>query len=354
MYKEKTEEHIISCYTRICWSFETESLSVHLINWKHSWPKYFYILKIINDGHLDLEYPKLSWVSKTYFTYRNYIVDLCAILTIKHWKLFEYVWILKNCESYNEIYFEQWNQQNLFLPWFKQKNRVNEAIDLNLNISIWPELSFFLDKLISDDKDLKDFLYVSNFYQKALKNSQYDIEISYIDFVRSIEIAWILYPDSLEWENIFEWDLKTIYDDLSTKELKDKFENFHGSTKKFFKKVLNQTTKDTFWSETESTWEDFWLNKLINREKSIKNIYMIRSKYIHEWCSFGSFLLPDKEWLEELTSSWDSNDKTIIIWESFTLLGLERIVREVLLNTYNLDICTPELKEKTSDWKLWL
>jgi hypothetical protein len=70
----------------------------------------------------------------------------------------------------------------------------------------------------------------------------------------------------------------------------------------------------------------------------LQSVYNVRSEYIHSWKSFWDAILPDRIWLEELISTWLPNNKSLKIWLTLSLLGLERVVRNVLLNIFNRDI----------------
>lgn len=330
------EEHIICSYFKICWIYESEAVSIQSMFWNNEWPRYYYVVRLLNDWRHDIINKWQSWVRAVYFSFSWYIEQLCVLLTVKFWKLFEYVWCLKNNNIYNIVDFSQPKLKYNYFPWVRNENRIDIKDEINLTTNVWPFFEEFLEKLKDENEEVNNFVYIASFYQKALINSQYDEEISYIDLVRVIEVYNLVKAEDIWGESIFEGDLKLIYDDLSTDELKWKFESYHWSTKKFYKKILSKLPiGDNFWKSTESNWEHFSLTKIQNIEKSIKNIYQVRSKYVHEWESFHNCLLPNQEWNNEIIHSSPSWNTVLKIWDSFTLLWVERLMRAVLLKFFD-------------------
>jgi len=227
-----------------------------------------------------------------------------------------------------------------FLPWNIQENRVDIEEDINL-VDLWPLIEWLVIQTQKDD-ELCKFLYVISFYHKGIINSQVDVEISYIDFVRSIEILNnIFYNDNIGWEDIFEWKLLRIWNKIKDEEdLAKYFKERNWSTRKFYDTIIDNLVIEDL-HNTKSIWWDFTLKTLNTSDKikkSIKNVYAIRSWYIHSWKSFWCSILPDKTWLNELINWALVSNNKLKIQVTLSLLWLERIVRNVLLNYYNKNI----------------
>ena len=340
---ERYEQHVIYSYTEINWFYlnEESGFSMQLMSTNNNWPKYFYVIRIKNDGCSDLDLkPWNVWPPMLPVNYRLCIENICFLISLIYWKTFSYVGIFSNNSRYHVLDFSQSKLKYDFLPWDKQDNRIDIKKDINL-VKLWPLIKWFF-KQIQEDKKILDFCTVASLYHKGIVNSQIDIEISYIDFIRSIEVLNDIFynNDDLKWEDIYEWKLLQIYNKIKDeKDLAKYFKKIHWSTRKFLDTVLkNLVIKDIH--KTESKWEDFWLQILDSEKikKSIKNAYEVRSSYIHSWSSFWTLVLPDQKWLNELICwDWKWND-SLKIQITLSLLWLERIVRNTLLNYFNKNI----------------
>lgn len=331
------EEHIIYSYTKIFGKYESSNLSIQIVFGSHFWPKYFYVIIIKDNSNLDIN--TQEWNK---WNYRNYIEDLCYSLSLKYWKVFWYLWLLKDESIYKVIDFSQNKLKYWYLPWNTQNNRVDITDELNLYTNIWPFSERILNKLTTWDEKLFKFLDIVYFYHKWILNSEFDIEISYIDFVRAVEISFNFIWISGNWEDYFEWNLLKIYEKIKdNEELSKFFKEQNWSTKKFVNSIINYLPIESdFRKITESKWSDFSLNKIADKGtliKILKNIYSIRSKYMHCWLSFWRFVLPDNNWLNDFIDSQPVYKSGIKIQETLTLLWLERIVRAYLLNIYDLE-----------------
>jgi len=341
MDKERYEEHVVYSYTRICWYYlnEESGFSMQMLHGNNG-PKYFYVIKIKNDGHLDInceEWHTWVWIV---WNYRTYTQSICFLISLIYWKNFSYVWVLGDDWRYNVLDFTQSELYHDFLPWETQSNRIDITEDINL-VTLWPLIEWFF-KQIQEDEKLVNFLYVVSFYHKGLINAQMDIEISYIDFIRSIEILHnIFYNDDVDGEDIYEWKLLSIWNKIKDQEdLAKYFKKTNWSTRKFLDTILDNLVLEEIY-KTESNWESFSLPVLNDLEKikrSIKNAYRVRSWYIHAWESFWKSVLPDRKWLDEVIHwalVWNDSLK---IGVTLSLLWLERIVRNTLLNYFNKNI----------------
>lgn len=338
MKRERYEEHVIYSYTRIYWSYENENtgFSMQILWDKYNWPKYYYVIKIKNEWELDFNCESWHSWAGILENYTYYVEQICSLISLIYWKTFIYLWIFKNYWGYNILDFSQNNLKYDFLPWDIQENRIDIEEDINL-VTLWPLIEWLV-KQIKEDKKIDKFLYIVSFYHKGIVNSQFDVEIAYIDFVRSIEILNnVFYNNDFNWEDIYEWKLLEIWNKIKDNEdLARYFKEINWSTRKFLDTILDNLMIDDLYN-TKSTCNDFSFKALDTYEKikkSIKNIYAIRSWYIHAWESFWSVILPDEKDLNELIYSdisWSSNLK---IGVTLTLLWLERMVRHVLLNYY--------------------
>jgi hypothetical protein len=232
-----------------------------------------------------------------------------------------------------------------YLPWNKQDLRVEWGEELNLT-----KLGLVFEELIQKLQDEENelihiFAKIASFYQKWITNIELDAEISFIDFIRAIEVYNISYPPSWGIEDIFDWKLKQLWDKISwDKDLEDIFIEYHWSTKKFVNTIISFIPEDSdFWGTTESKWEAFCLQKIENIVKTLSKTYAVRSEYIHKWITIWPYVLPNNEWLNELTWSEPVYKSSLKSWETLSLLGLERIVRKVLLEHVKLNRILVEL-----------
>lgn len=340
--KDLYEEHVIYSYTRICGYYENKkngfSLQI-LINYNHfSWPKYFYVIKIKNCEIIDINCDSWNKQFRALGNYNSCIEDICILISLIYWKLFYYLWILKFDWRYSILDYSQNNLKYNYIPWNNKENRIDIKKEINL-VTLWPVIERLLLKIKENNNQIGEFLYVVSFYCKWLFNSELDLEISYIDFIRSIEIlSNIFYQDSLNWDYFYEWDLLKIWEKIKWDEKLEKyFKKINWSTKKFVNVILGNINLFDL-HNIESKWEDFSLKKL-KSEKDLKrvlqNAYTIRSEYIHSWKSFWYSILPDKEGINEIINISSIKNKDLKIWETLSLLWLERIVRETLLNYFN-------------------
>lgn len=333
MPRERFEEHVIASYTRIPWRYESENFSVQMIFDDGYGPRFFYVVRLLNDGHLDSNCEEWSngfWILSSY---SGYVSAVCDILSVLHWKVFEYIWKFKDWETYYTVNFTQPVLKYDYLPWNKQELRTDCDEELNLT-KLGPIFAELVQKLLDENNEvISIFVKIASFYTKWLMNVELDAEISFIDFVRTIEVYNISYPPSGGIEDIFDWKLKLLWDEISwDNELKNIFIEYHWSTKKFVATILKFIPEDSdFWGTTESKWEAFWFQKIENIVKTLSKTYAVRSEYIHKWVTIWPFVLPNKDWLNELTWSEPTYTSSLKSQVTLSLLGLERIVRRVLL-----------------------
>ena len=342
--QSRYEEHVIYSYTRICWIFQWENLSIQKILSDDKWPKYFYVIKIKSSDYSEkwIDFKKdidKNWILKGSFLY---IKNLCFLLSVKYWKVFWYLWLLNNWETYNVVDFSQNNLKYPFLPWNNQEKRVDIKEELNLFTNIWPFSEKILNIMINSDEKLFEFSDIAYFYNKWIINSEFDIEISYIDFIRAVEVSFDFVWINDNWEDFFDDFFMEIYEKIKdNSELCKTFRERNWSRQKFGNSIINNLPIESdFWNSTESKWEHFSLKKVNNKDfliKLLKNVYSIRSDYIHSWISFWRFILPYSDWLNEFINSKPTYVSNLKFRESLTLLWLERIVRAYLLSLDVLD-----------------
>ena len=330
--RERFEEHIIASYTRIPWKYESDILSLQMIFDHDYGPKFFYVVKLSNNGHLDWNCEEWSEWFGILSSYSDYVRAVCNIFSVLYGKVFEYVGKLKDSDTYYTVNFNQPVLNYSYLPWNTQDLRIDYREELNLTKlgRVFDEL---ITKFLANDEKIIILSHIAAFYKKWIVNAELDSEISYIDFIRTIEVYNSYYQVWWSGSEVFDWELKQLWEKIAwDEELETIFMRYHWSTKKFINTILSFIPSESdFWSQTESKWEDFSLPKILNREKSLKKTYAVRSEYLHEWVSMWGCILPDKEGLNETVNAEPVYKTSIKSWVTLSLLWLERVVRRVLL-----------------------
>jgi len=267
-------------------------------------------------------------------SYGNYIENnICILFSVFFWKCIEFHWMFKSEKTYYLPDIPNNNIKYKWLPTNNNNERIDKYVDMNWT-KIWTILEFM------NNKKFNLFLKAWYFYKQALININYDIEIAYIDLIRCIEILSDFTEQKDDSWTFFDWSLKKIYDKIKDdKKLTKFFIKYHWTTKKFYTTILHLLSYESnFWKQTESIRPSFWLLYLKQNRKKIEDIlkrtYDLRSEYIHNWLTFWSFILPEKEWLNELVHSQPvvNEGNKIKIQENLSFLWLERIVRNCLIN----------------------
>ena len=331
---ERFEEHVISSPTNICWIFQSRNFSVSPMFDTQGSGKHFYVIKIKNIWDLDIKIDSTKnkwWLSELHYDYRENILDLCTLFSVLFGKRIEYCWLLKSNKTYwtPTISYEKLKYKKL--PFNDDNERINKYVTMN-----WVYIKDLLK--FNKNKNIDIFFKAWSFYKQALINIDFDVEIAYVDLIRSIDVL----SGSYRWEEIqFDGDLWKIYDKIKwDKDLSKIFREYHWVGKKFRETILNLTKDTNLWTTTECICDPFSLIILDDKQKSevLKNTYNVRSNYIHKWLSFWEYVMPYYNWLEafsDLINSepWKKSKENdcIKIKSTLTFLWLERIVRTCLI-----------------------
>ena len=188
----------------------------------------------------------------------------------------------------------------------------------------------------ADQKHTQSFLLASQFYLRALRNAEQDVEIAYLHLITAAEIL----------SNAHDY----LHNELCNSDLKDTFAiieaEMHNGTDviTFLRGRLRQIKRrvllticgymdDEFFAGTECR-EQFGRLRRDTFEKAVSAAYDIRSRHLHTGTHFGNWIAPQKGWNNEMHIGrpvLDDAHWAKILAAAPTYVGLERIVRYCLL-----------------------
>jgi hypothetical protein len=172
------------------------------------------------------------------------------------------------------------------------------------------------------------------FYLQALQIVEKDPELAYINLITAIEV--LSSYQELEKSDLIDEDIFCFLESSRNAEnnsIINKIQSQLRSIKKKYIKTIMDFIDDQFFIELSTSEHRFTYTKN-NFEKYIKNSYNLRSRYIHTGISFSNWIEPSIRGDDIMVGIPVMEDTEIakIISESPTFLGLEKIVRYVLLN----------------------
>lgn len=179
------------------------------------------------------------------------------------------------------------------------------------------------------------FFTAGKFYLSSLQLVDTDMERAFLDLVTCGEILsnYFQYSENEMFNNqlkeMFERLDQVEVDPKDIKLIKSRLYQVKAKFTLTFQRLLNKK----FFSRTESLCESAKLN-MDNIEKCIKAVYDLRSRYVHDGITFGKWLIPHRDLMNEIqlgTPVVSNKELEKILYRVPTYIGLERVVRFALL-----------------------
>lgn len=219
-------------------------------------------------------------------------------------------------------------------------NSLNQRCDfsLELNLENFHKITPVLGDLSENKHQIQDaFFTAGKFYLAALREMKINPEISFINLVTSCKVLaekQVYDKESLLDENI-KSALKRIESELNGGQaIANLIKNRMLGISEKFCKLINEHVDDGFFDATESLDDASKLTK-DDFKSRLKAAYNIRSKYVHAGTSVKNWLsvnyLNSNEEIISGNPVIENREMAKNISRSPTILGLERIVRYVLI-----------------------
>jgi hypothetical protein len=189
---------------------------------------------------------------------------------------------------------------------------------------------------VSDSAKAAALFAAAKFYHQALQNVESDPEVSYLHLVTSGEIlANIHHPQN---EDLLDEDVRAILDQIrrclidgekAARTLAKQMRQI----KRRFRSTVEDLIDERFFvaTEDEPTRQKLKPEDLARR---VSAAYDIRSRYVHTGLSFGAWIAPQRNRLDEiLVGRPILEDKRLskLLQRAPTYIGLERVVRYCLI-----------------------
>lgn len=310
----------------------SHSRMLHIIN-EHPTNRTFIVASLIYEHDGGMVLPDLS----------EYGDLFCSLLSVLFGKEFRSHGLLESNGNFRLPNLETAFNSYYKHPQYNHNSRVDLEIPLDLG-----KFELVLP-LLEDHKDNLDFsnfqqviLAASQLYNRSLNIYLQEKELAFLDLITSGEILSNLHSESYSDELLFDPQLLTNFEKISSLEGGDRIvrdlKKRLFQVKRKFTYGLQELLNDTFFVKTESSDPKIQSSVLAKAdiEATLKSAYDLRSNYVHSGVKFGTYLESG------LNATYERNiflpalsDASLakILKNAPTFLGLERILRFALLKT---------------------
>ncbi|MBE7466490.1 MAG: hypothetical protein HS116_23720 [Planctomycetes bacterium] len=184
-----------------------------------------------------------------------------------------------------------------------------------------------------DDKKWRFFLNSASFYLSALRLCNVDLEKAYLDLVMALEVlaGYFTFSD----KDLFEYDadLAKLFSDMEKAGLGGRIDFVKARLFQIKRRVMlsvQELVTQEFFDRSEAKEPQYALKRDLF-PKHISSAYELRSKYVHKGTPIGHLVQGLTQFSAEVNVGEIEGDLKKLHAQCPTFLGLERLVRFVLL-----------------------